>query len=435
MHKSSYINAVLQYIEQNIMSEIAIGSVAKRHFISLSQLYRDFYSYTGHSIKQYIRKRRISNACEKIKCSEISLSIIADESGCQTQQAFHKQFKSIVGVTPLEYRQSDTYFYFYPFSVDEISIAVKVGNEIIPECTTTKFYDSCLIGIEDKAIASIKESKGRIFGRNGKQIGNQFCYEVMTENVELSSERKNALHSCQEQYSCSFASCVVDYYEQDINEGWNYLYNTWLSKSMFEQSDVGYFEEYLFKNGKPYRLKLYLPVQKRKSTHHITVKQLSEMSFVIAREKWDNPRGGENAEHKASEKVIAFLQERYPLIIRSTNHFYVCTYENTYECGLECSDTFKLTQDSELEILHIATGQYAVMSDDCFGDIHVGGDKIDLWLTNNSIAHENEPVFAVYETLNGKYDADNIIMKLYKRIKMTKTDNSNAKNSIKIQPL
>jgi AraC family transcriptional regulator len=116
MQKKDYIGAVLQYIEKNIMTEIDPGSIAKKHFISLSHLYRDFYVYTGHSVKEYIRKRRISNACEKIKCSDISLAAIADESGCQTQQAFHKQFKSIVGMTPLEYKQSDTYFYFYPFS-------------------------------------------------------------------------------------------------------------------------------------------------------------------------------------------------------------------------------------------------------------------------------------------------------------------------------
>jgi len=101
------------------------------------------------------------------------LSIIADESGCQTQQAFNKLFKSVAGMTPLEYRQGDTYFYFYPFDMGEISLAIKVSTEFVPECKTIRFYDSCLIGIEDKAIASViaspGEITGRIFGRNGKQ--------------------------------------------------------------------------------------------------------------------------------------------------------------------------------------------------------------------------------------------------------------------------
>lgn len=399
--ESRHINAVLSYIEEHLTSEVNPDSIAERHFISLSQLYRSFYKYTGHSIKEYIRRRRISNACEKIKCSDIPLAIIADESGYQTQQAFNKQFKSIVGMTPLEYRQCDTYFNFYPFSLNEISIAVKVGNEYIPECTTTRFYDSCLIGIEDKAIALHEMSNGRIFGRNGKQIGNQFCYEVMTEKDGLGK-------------TGTYATCVVEYNEQDINDGWNYLYNIWLSASMFEQSEDGYFEEYLLKKGKPFKLKLYLPVKKRKTARHITISQIPEMAFIIAREK------SSNAERKASEKVMEFLQERYPLLIRNAKHFYVCAYDDVCECGIECGSVLKLPDGNNLEILRISGGIYAVMPDDCLGDIRTGAAKMNMWLANNAIAHENEPIFAVYETLNGKYDADSIRMKLFKRLKNDK---------------
>lgn len=403
MQKTSYIHNLLLYIEKHLTEELHPDKIAERHFISLVQLYRDFYKYTGHSVKEYIRKRRISNVCEKIKCSDIPLTIIVDESGCQTRQVFYKQFKNIVGMTPLEYKQSDIYFYFYPFSFNEISIAVKVGNEFMPECQITKFYDSCLIGIEDKAIAALSEITGRIFGRNGKQIGNQFCYEVMKEKP---GEGRTGL----------FATCIVDYNEQDINDGWNYLYNVWLSSSMFEQSDDGYFEEYIYQNGnKPRKLKLFLPVKKRKTEKCITITTVSEMAFIIARENGHNVRGY-NAERKASEKVMSFLQERHPLLIRNAQRFYVCTYDDICECGVECGEGFKLPGDSGLEILRIPADRYAVLPDDCLGDISVGRAKMDLWLQNNSIGHENAPVFAVYETLNGKYDTDNIRLKLFKQL-------------------
>lgn len=403
MQKNKYINTVINFIESNLSTEINPEIIAKKHFISLSQLYRDFYAYTGHSIKEYIRKRRISNACEKIKCSTLSLSIIADESCSKTQPAFHKQFKSIVGMTPLEYRQADTYFYFYPFYANEISIAVKVGYEDIPECTTIRFYDTCFVGIEDKAIASLGNINYRVFGRNGMQLGNRFCYEVMTE--------KDAINGGVLNFSGTYATCVVDYNEQDISNGWNYLYNTWLSTSMFERSDEGYFEEYIFKNGKPHKLKLYLPVKKRKTTQHITISEISEMAFVIAREK------GNNAEYKASQKVMDLLQEHYPLLVRNATHFYMCVQEDFYECGIECGCAFRLSNGVNLEVLHIPAGMYAVLTQDCYGDIRLSGEKMDLWLANNSIAHENKPVFAVYETRNGKYDTDSIQMKLFKRLK------------------
>ena len=183
MNNSNYINDVLEYIEKCLSDDMNPETIAGQHFVSLSRLYRDFYAYTGHSVKEYIRKRRISNACEKIKYSDMPLAIIADESGYHTQQAFHKQFKSIVGMTPLAYQQGGSYFYFYPFKVNEISLAVKVGAETIPECIVTRFYDPVLSDIEDKAIAALGGIKGRVFGRNGKQIGSKFCYEIMTESV------------------------------------------------------------------------------------------------------------------------------------------------------------------------------------------------------------------------------------------------------------
>lgn len=402
MQKVNYIETVIKFIESNLTNEINPELTAQKHYVSLSQLYRDFYSYTGHSIKEYIRKRRISNACERIKCSDLPLSIIANNSGCQTQQAFNKLFKSIVGMTPLEYKQSDTYYYFYPYPSDEISIGVKVSTEIIPECDIYRYFSSCLHGIEDKAISEFGNINFRIFGRNGKQISNKFCYEIMTEKQDGSGK------------SNMYATCIVNYCENEINDGWNYLYNIWLPKSMFEQSDDGYFEEYLFKNNKPHKLKLYLPVKKRKTTEHIMITQIPDRLFIICKQN------GINAEHKASEKVINYISEHYPLIISNARNFYVCAYDNTYECGIECDSEFKLTSDSGLEVLHISKGEYAVLADECLGDIRVGAAKIEDWLRNNSITHENKPVFAVYETPDGKYNTDNIKLKLYKLLKNDK---------------
>ena len=304
-------------------------------------------------------------------------------------------------MTPLEYRQSDSYFYFYPFAFSETSLAVKVGTETIPACRIFRFYDSCLIGIEDKAIAAFDGASGRVFGRNGKQIGNRFCYEVMTEKP---GEGKTNF----------YATCVVNYKEAEINDGWSYLYNSWLSASMFEESGDGYFEEYIFYNGRPRKLKLYLPVKKRKKEQHITITSVPKMTFVIAREQ------GYNAERKASEKVMAYLQEHSPLLIRNAQQFYVCAYDDTCECGIECGDGFQLPSDSGLEIQYIPAGRYAVLPDDRLGDTSLGAAKMALWLRNNSIVPENEPVFAVYETLNSQYDNENVRMKLYKRLKYDK---------------
>ena len=407
MQTRAYIHAMLSYIEDHLSEDLKPESIAGGHFISVSQLYRDFYAFTGHSVKEYIRKRRISNACEKIKCSELPLTVIADESGYQTIQAFYKQFRSTVGMTPLEYRRNDSYFYFYPFVLDEMSLAIKVGMETIPPCNTMRFYDYCLTGIEDRALAAAGEISGRVFGRNGKQVGSRLCYEVMTEKP---GEGNTDL----------YATCTVNYKESEINDGWNYLYHNWLSASMFEKSGDRYFEEYLFQNGKPRKLKLYLPVKKRKTEQHITITTEPERTFIAAKES------GYNAERKASEKVVSFLQEHHPLLIRHAQNFYVCIYDSVYACGLECGGGFRITalpeqhMNSGVSLIQMPAGRYAVLPDDCFGDIRIGSEKMDLWLKKNAILHEDEPVFAVYTILNGRYDNEHIQMRLYKRLKNDK---------------
>jgi hypothetical protein len=81
-----------------------------------------------------------------------------------------------------------------------------VGTEVIPECAVTRFYDPCLTGIEDKAVASLGQINGRVFGRNGKQIGTRFCYEIMTGDGAPGK-------------TDTYATCAVPYNERDISGG------------------------------------------------------------------------------------------------------------------------------------------------------------------------------------------------------------------------
>ena len=76
--------------------------------------------------------------------------------------------------------------------------------------------------------------------------------------------------------------------------------------------------------------------------------------------------------------------------------------------------------NSGVSLIQMPAGRYAVLPDDCFGDIRIGSEKMDLWLKKNAILHEDEPVFAVYTILNGRYDNEHIQMRLYKRLKNDK---------------
>ncbi|ASA25175.1 AraC family transcriptional regulator [Paenibacillus donghaensis] len=73
--KNAYpLKWAIDYIEEHLNEPIQLEELAKTCYISLMQLYREFQRTSGHSIKDYIRKRRISNACIEIKYSPLPIT-------------------------------------------------------------------------------------------------------------------------------------------------------------------------------------------------------------------------------------------------------------------------------------------------------------------------------------------------------------------------
>lgn len=433
--KYDYLNRIIDHIEKSLTGEVNLDEIAKLGAVSLMQLYRDFYAYTGHSIKEYIRKRRLSNACALIKHTNIPLVEIALTNGYETQQSFNKQFKTVLGVTPLEYKNGDIYFSFYPFSHGNISTPVKVTTETIPITICCKYYSHKMKGIENKAVSALLDvikcnsnlysDKFRLFGRDGKQKGNRFCYELMVVtsgkiDFWLDAFSKNGFDevSVVDQATSAFASCIVKDNEQAIVDGWNYLYNSWLNISMFEPDDRDYFEEYCLKGLQQNKLKLYLPVRKKSNYRTINLEEMPAMTFLI------NRKTGPGAEEAASKSVIGFLSSTYPYILKEAATFYLSCYDSTYECGVKLDNEIALSDSSEVEIIKYPEGLYARINDNCCGDISIYSGQLIQWLVQNGFSQDKHKVFALYEIVNGSFEVSNIKMTIYTHVKLLKKDNT-----------
>lgn len=429
-----YLNKITEYIERNINDEIDLKAMAGAGAVSLMQLYRDFYVYTGHSVKEYIRKRRLSNACVMIRQTDVPLVDIALSNGYGTQQAFNKHFKNVLGVTPLEYKNGDTHFFFYPPDRWNISLQVKVETEAIPEAVVCKYYSGQLKGIENRAVSALMDvierhgapscGEMRLFGREGGQNGHTFCYELLFspgENAGAWPEvlSKGGFHgiSVSGRTAGVFASCTVGNRERDITDGWNYLYNSWLNNSMFELDNRGYFEEYCLRGRVPVKLKLFLPVRRKPNYRTVTVGEMPEMAFVIGR------RSGPDAERIASECVINFLKRRYPGIIREAATFYVSCSGDAYECGVKLDsgiNGISLPASGEVAIVRYPGGIYARLDDNCCADTGVHVSELERWLTQNGLSHDGQKLFAVYEAGDGSFEAADIKMAVYAPVKIVK---------------
>lgn len=163
----------------------------------------------------------------------MSITDIAFMCGYSSHQNFTKAVRKAIGLSPTEYRKNDVYFYF-PAYVANYARNITVKKENIPETICVSFFYNKLENIENRALEHLFELiprfDGRIFGRQGKQKGKMYSYELyLTEAEKYRSILENGgfseIHT-HAAYSYLYASTIVKNNELEINKSWNYLYDT-----------------------------------------------------------------------------------------------------------------------------------------------------------------------------------------------------------------
>lgn len=420
MNKAVRFRKSIAFIEEHLQDDINLELAAQAGFTSLMQLYRDCYTYTGHSVKEYIRKRRLSSALGLIKCSELPLAEIAYACGYSSQQALCKYVKSATAMTPLEYRKSETCYFFPRFGSEPVR-PVTVTAETIPTTLHINFYDPKLCGIEQRALRALHELlpgyTGRIFGRNGQQLDGLSCYELAVEYdpIVLSELKSSVFHGAavHPEIRQTFAKTGVINDETEIGLAWNYLYMNWLRTSMFTQANESYFEEYIYKGGEVKKLILYLPVKRRTDYNKISREFCAGLMFLIS------SQSGEQAEEAASAAVMNYLLQVKPEAISTVRGFYVARSGTNCTCGIRLEQALELPPDSGLEILRLAEGSYAVLESSGSSDSGVLEELLDRYISENGWSRDNGTAFTTYET-GGRHEPEKIQMKVWIRLKHVK---------------
>ncbi|QUI21887.1 AraC family transcriptional regulator [Vallitalea pronyensis] len=428
-NKRIYFNNIIRYIEAHLYSPITTQQISQVGFISLMQLYRDFYAYTGHSVKEYIRKRRLSNALALVKSSKMTLADIAYYCGYSSQQAFHKQVRSTTGQTPLQYKKSDHYYYYPPFK-GPFKTYINVAKERIPATIYLKFYDSQLKGIENRAIEHLfmllPDFHGRLFGRNGTQSSHKFTYELYLELNDDTQHLVN-LNASYGDLICygntyhhpvhTYATTTVNNHEEAIHQAWDYLYTDWLQSSMFQQAHENFFEEYIIKHGKPIKLKLYLPVKKKSNPYEITIKHAHQMTFLTAQQE------GIYAEKKASKQIAHYFGIYYPDILETAQNFIVSKHKDRYLCGIQIDKhQIHFPLPTYIQTLTLAEGYYAILKGDSCVNSSIYEQRLISWLNDNGLSTHSRTPFTLYHSSCSKNKY--VSMSIYCPLNMLKTDNT-----------
>ncbi len=99
------IDKALKYIEDHIKEEIELIDIANEACCSLFYFHRIFSAFTGDTLKEYIRKRRMSLAATELVKTKRRVLEIAIEFGFNSQESFTRSFKEHFSMTPAKFRK------------------------------------------------------------------------------------------------------------------------------------------------------------------------------------------------------------------------------------------------------------------------------------------------------------------------------------------
>lgn len=287
MNSIQPVQNAIDYIEDHLSEPLELQHIAGVAFMSVPNLYRAFYALTGHPIKVYIRKRRISLSSWYLRYTDKPIIDIAIECGFDSYQTFTKIFKKLVGMTPGSYRKSHVHYSFEAVNLlEHVSYLeerelterypdVKVIRFLPVQVAVYRHQSSNPDGIEEDAVRLLfvlLERTGwdteriRFYGMNVELPSREkpFGYDIMIPIDETKSGLKSDdFHIRTFPGGLYAVGKSLDTDGPKIMAAWDRLLSEWLPRSTFELGEHPYIEEFLTYQGTVTRMKLYLPVKRK----------------------------------------------------------------------------------------------------------------------------------------------------------------------------
>lgn len=193
-------------------------------------------------------------------------------------------------------------------------------------------------------------------------------------------------------YAGLFAMTTVKNQDDIINTAWEYLDKCWLAHSMYQYGEGEYFEEYIIHMGRPYKLKLYLPVMQKKEYLRIRLEHLNQQTVMAAMAK------GINAEHKAANAVLEYFKTYYSGDLKYLSKFYIRQLSDGFVYGIFTEKPEESPKKGTLKRKVIPQGMYLILEGESVGDYHTFESLLISFATESSLQINEEEIFGIYYT-------------------------------------
>ena len=105
--RDTYIKEAISFIELNYGRVISVEDIADFCNINRSYLNRLFKESTGKTLQNFLMYYRMNRAAELLKVSELTVNEIGKRCGYQNQLHFSRAFKTIFGLSPMQWKKQE----------------------------------------------------------------------------------------------------------------------------------------------------------------------------------------------------------------------------------------------------------------------------------------------------------------------------------------
>lgn len=284
------INNAIEYIEDNLGSNISIDEIAKVAFTSRYHFQRMFHALTGVTLTEYIRNRRLTLAGEELSSKDVKIIDVAAKYGYESPDAFTKAFQRLHGSTPSMIKKGNTRLKSFPKLSFQISIKgeCEINYRIVKQDEFEFFGVDFLTTLIDNALyKEIPEFCDKIWEDGTHLKINEFLgyskmnmlYGIHYDFKEDGSRKymmgwKVPDKDIPNEYkivnipSCTWA--VFDGRGDNLNtlaiaDLWRLIYSEWFPSSGFEQIEGPCIEKYFWDDNQyiNYSCELWIPVKRK----------------------------------------------------------------------------------------------------------------------------------------------------------------------------
>ena len=324
----------IDYIEENLKSELSLETVASKAYMSLANFYRLFYAFTGHSVKDYIRRRRLNSACLELLDNNTKIIDISFEYQFDSPESFSRAFKREFGMSPTDFRKTgkpiqifermnlmENNFLLSPEELEQYP-DIKIIKELPPMKVAyyvgrgyNAEFDSQKVLFKWVKDNHLDKKAFRIFGFDNGGIGEAHEYETWFAFNEDISKYQNSQIKLKSFSGGQYA--VMSTRLEQIESSWGRFRN-WLKNSRYDYGPYQYLEEHLPDNNEEIndktRIDLYMPIIEKANSQEVQKRPLtfddptitSRDSFKIVGLKCDT-----TSQDNASNFTVFKLWDRF----------------------------------------------------------------------------------------------------------------------------